>query len=103
MGCSVVRSSISSLLSALFSLLGPEALVALVGVYCQLYIDLRQNSEDVSLQHGDEDLERVKDYRRGHCDDRHHSSGHGEEAASIKDEAQKDEDDQVPSQHVGVK
>src|SRR5215217_6647813 len=99
MGCSVVRSSISYLLSALLSFLGR---MALVGVYCQLYVDLRQNSEDVSLQHGDEDLERVEDYRRGHGDDRHQSSRHGEETASVQDEAQKDEDDQMPRQHVGV-
>src|SRR5215211_6123975 len=102
MGCSVVRSSISYLLSALLSLLGRGALVALVGVYCQLYVNLRQNSEDVSLQHGDEDFERVEDYRRGHGYDRHHGSRHGEETARIKDEAQENEDDQVPRQHVGV-
>src|SRR5215218_6766963 len=96
MGCSVVKSSISSLLSALLSLLGLGALVALVGVYRQLYVNLRQDSEDVSLQHGDEDLERVEDYRRGHGDDRHQSSRHGEETASVQDEAQKDEDDQMP-------
>src|SRR5215207_4842411 len=102
MGCSVVRSSISYLLSALLSFLGRRALVALVGVYCQLYVDLRQNSEDVSLQHGDEDLERVEDYRRGHGYDRHHGSRYGEETACVKDEAQKDEDDQMPRQHVGV-
>src|SRR5215212_9473050 len=102
MGCSVVKSSISSLLSALLSLLGPGALVALVGIYRQLYVNLRQDSEDVSLQHGDEDLERVEDYRRWHGNDRHQCSRHGEETAGVKDEAQKDEDDQVPRQHVGV-
>ena len=60
-----------------------------------LYINLRKDSEYVSLQHGDEDLEAVQHERHGDGD-------HGHVRAEVQDKAQEDEDEQVPGQYVRV-
>src|ERR687890_1468984 len=67
------------------------------GVYRQLYINLREYSEYVGLDYRDEDLKRVEDYRHRHRQERH--DAHGSE---VQDQAQEDEDDEVPRQDVGV-
>src|SRR5215210_103441 len=69
--------------------------LVILAEHCKLYVDLREYSEYVRLEDGDEDLEGEEDYRRGHGDDRH-------ERSEIQDEAQEDEDDQVPRQNVRV-
>src|SRR5215216_262607 len=61
----------------------------------QFDVNLREYSEYVSLKDRDEDLEGEEDYRRWHGDHRH-------ERAEVQDEAEEDEDDQVPRQDVGV-
>src|SRR5215212_1777515 len=70
-------------------------LLLLPRVQRQLYVDLREYSEYVSLYYRDKDLKRVDHHRHGHVDDR---QGGIEE----QDKAEEDEDDQVPRQDVGV-
>src|SRR5919199_1137669 len=66
-----------------------QPLVLLVGVYCQLNVDLRQYSENVSLDYRDEDLERIEHHRQRYGDQSH-------EGPEIQNEAQEQEDDYVP-------
>src|SRR5215211_3625126 len=78
-----------------FLLLGGRYSVPFIAEHRQLYINLSEYSEYVSLQDRDEDLESEEHHRRGHADDRH-------KGPEVQDEAEKDEDDQVARQNVGV-
>src|SRR5919202_1421388 len=84
-----------SFLSALFFFPHRRPSVLLVGVHCQLYVDLREYREYVGLDDRYEDLERIENYRHGHGDERH-------DGAEVQDKTEEDEDDQVPRQDVGI-
>src|SRR5215213_2874682 len=81
--------------SSLLFLLTLKPRLVLLAEHCQLDVNLREYSENVSLKDRDEDLER-EEYNRGGDGD------HGHERPEVQDEAEEDEDDQVPRQYVGV-
>src|SRR5918995_1801303 len=69
--------------------------LVLLAEHCQLDVNLREYSENVGLQDRDEDLEREEHDRGCHGD-------HSHKRPEVQDEAEEDEDDQVPRQNVGV-
>src|SRR5215210_79726 len=81
--------------SSLLFLLTRRPRLVLLAEHSQLYVNLCEYSENVSLEDRDEDLECEENYRGGHGD-------HGHERPEVQDEAEEDEDDQVPRQNVGV-
>src|SRR5919202_5899793 len=93
--CSAGSADNSIYPAPLYSLFSQPS-VHFIGKHCQLYIDLGEYSEYVSLNYRDKDLKRVEHHGHGHGDERH-------DGAEVQDKAEEDEDDQVPRQDVGVK
>src|SRR5215210_2942351 len=81
--------------SSLLFLLTLRPRLVILAEHCQLDVNLREYSENVSLKDRYEDLEREEDNRGGDGD-------HGHKRPEVQDEAEEDEDDQVPRQYVGV-
>src|SRR3712207_323129 len=91
----LINSTILCSSPSFFSAPLARALLVFLAVDGLLYVDLRQDSENVGLKHGDKYLEPIEHYREGHRDDRHGGP-------EVQDQPEEDEDDQVPSQDVGV-
>src|SRR5215211_3757513 len=97
LACSSANISMSC--SSLFTL-SSSSLISVTSMYLAgehglLYVDLREYGENILLDHGDKNLERVQYHSGGHGD-------YGRVSAESQYEAEEHEDEQVSRQHVGV-